>query len=185
MWVCLSCKKRRLYCQWWPNWDRYSWAFQPNQIIAGLRFSILRFFYSQIFILRFFHSQIFILRFFHSQIFILRVFHSQIFILRFLWSQILEITPNTNNENLRIKKSETNYSLVKKCPVFNIFNILEFQTLITWHREISRHCDLHHVTGNGPWYTAQVKPITAQHWRSSCLAAKSAQFSTFSRFSTL
>ena len=54
-----------------------------------------------------FHSQIFfILKFsfsdFHSQIFSFSDFHSQIF----------EITPNTKNENLRIKKSETNYSLV-------------------------------------------------------------------------
>ena len=49
---------------------------KKDQVIVGLRFSILRFFYSQIFILRFFHSQIF-----HSQIFILRFYYSQIFIL--------------------------------------------------------------------------------------------------------
>ena len=46
-----------------------------DQVVVGLKFSILRFFYSQIFILRFFHSQIF-----HSQIFSFSDFHSQIFL---------------------------------------------------------------------------------------------------------
>ena len=49
-----------------------------NQIIVGLRFYILRFFYSQIFILRFFHSQIFSFSDFHSQIFILSFFNLRI-----------------------------------------------------------------------------------------------------------
>ena len=60
--------------------------FSGNQIIVDIRFSILRFFYSQIFILRFFHSQIF-----HSQIFSFSDFHSQIFSFSDFHSQIFFI----------------------------------------------------------------------------------------------
>ena len=57
-----------------------------DQIIVGLRFSIPRFFYSQIFILRFFyfqifHSQIFSFSDFHSQILLFSGFHSQFFLI--------------------------------------------------------------------------------------------------------
>ena len=56
-----------------PNKIFFKKTCLHDQIIVGLRFSILRFFYSQIFILRFFHSQIF-----HSQISSFSDFHSQI-----------------------------------------------------------------------------------------------------------
>ena len=52
-----------------PQNLRNKYKCVANQIIVGLRFSILRFFYSQIFILRFFYSRISILSFFASQIF--------------------------------------------------------------------------------------------------------------------
>ena len=70
-----------------------------NQIIVGLRFSILRFFYSQIF-----HSQIFSISDFHSQTFL--------FINYFSITDFSNYTKLTKKKNLRIKKSEINCSLV-------------------------------------------------------------------------